>query len=222
MTVTPHERLAQHLARYKYKRGKHKGDAPANPTRRGKTHYRVIALHNGSMAVRFHNTDILTAWPDGTFAISSGGWPYSPTTRDALWFCLNKFTPSAHRLCSVRRYGLSQLTLAGSRFYDGMTFDAAGHLTSPVRPLQARRISRPDTVILHRGVKDSGFKGMSPLLAATISTRPLSCLSARQLRDVITDPDHAALWPEVVARYPTWPALMAAAKRDLYEIVDAP
>jgi hypothetical protein len=63
--MTAHTKLKLHLERYAYKRGRNTGEAPADSSRRGKTHFRVIRGNGGQMIVRFHNADLLTAYEDG-------------------------------------------------------------------------------------------------------------------------------------------------------------
>lgn len=78
--TTAHEHLALHLSKYKYKRGEFKGDAPADHTRRGMSHFRV-AEYGENYVVVFHNTHILRAYPDGSYVIHTDGWHTALTTR---------------------------------------------------------------------------------------------------------------------------------------------
>lgn len=225
--MTVHETLTWHLAGHKYAKGRYEGDAPADPARRGRTHFRVLRTNNGDMAVQFYNTHILTAKPDGTYTLMSGGFSGSKTTRAMFQYVLRVFARSYHSLHSVRRYGLSQLCLAGSRFYDGMTFSAHHELLTPSLPLQAQRLNKVCAEKLRQGIKNSGFRQMHKFLVGAMgpdaeANPTIQWLSSRHLRDIITDPDYAGSWPSVAAQYPEWAALMDAAKCGLYEIVDAP
>lgn len=75
--------LSLHHSRYEYKRGYYLGDAPAIADKRWKSHFRVQKLRD-CMAVMFHNTRIIRAYPDGTVMLDSAGWSDSPTTRAAF------------------------------------------------------------------------------------------------------------------------------------------
>ena len=69
--------------KHQYKRGQYKGDAPADPSRRAKTHFRIIK--DGDVYyIRFHYTNILTFYPNGDVTIRTNGYINSPTTRAAF------------------------------------------------------------------------------------------------------------------------------------------
>ena len=106
-------KLKQHLDRHQYKRGQYKGDAPADASRRARSHFRVRDL-GSHIAVRFHFTDIIRAYPDGRIILDSNGWHSSPTTREA-------YAHYGFWLASRRYGGYSQTALVTSRAYSGPT-----------------------------------------------------------------------------------------------------
>ncbi len=69
-----------HLSRHMYKRGKNKGDAPANHHQRSMCHFRVIKGNDDTMRVRMWSTDILTAYPNGDVKIDTSGYHRDNTT----------------------------------------------------------------------------------------------------------------------------------------------
>ena len=98
--------LKLHLERHIYKRGKHKGDAPMEARQRNKNHYRVID-RGTHMAVRFHNTDIIKAYPDGRITIDCEGWADRITTKTHL----NMSLPGAYYVASYKVHSKSQLVV---------------------------------------------------------------------------------------------------------------
>ena len=48
-------KLSMHLSRHQYKRGQYKGDAPADPSRRGKNHFRVTRSVEASTPNRWQS-----------------------------------------------------------------------------------------------------------------------------------------------------------------------
>jgi hypothetical protein len=243
-----------HLARHMYKRGKHKGTAPLDGSRRGRNHERVRETAVGNMAVRFHNTDVITVQPDDSFVLNCDNWFRSPTTRICMNDAFGAFFHDAGLRVSVYngvKFSKSQPIVCVNgqeyRYYDGITFSASGELLSTPKPFEAKRIDRDETKELHDGVKASGFKDVFKLLHVAASSddemwQPNGARAARQLRDILTNPDLSHNWPGVVRRYAftytfewrtrqdsyvkftaqqTWTAIMKAAKEDLYETVIA-
>ena len=72
--------LMMHLQRHMYKRGRNKGDAPANKHRRAMDHFRVVKGNDDTMRVRMWSTDILTAYPNGDVKIDTRGYYTHNTT----------------------------------------------------------------------------------------------------------------------------------------------
>ena len=83
--------LRLYIQRHAYKNGaSYAGAAPADYTRRGKSHFRV-ENHGYYIDVVFYSTSILRAFDDGRVVLQAGGYETSPTTRaaleHALWLC---------------------------------------------------------------------------------------------------------------------------------------
>ena len=162
-TSTHYTRLKLHLERHMYKRGRNKGNAPMG--RRSKTHYQVID-RTTHLAVRFWNTDIIRAYPDGRIMVDCNGWADSITTK----IHLNDALPRDMWVGSTKFMSESQLcinTQAGRyAYYDGITFDADGKPTTELRPFKARRIDKDEVAELNRAVTEGGFKDMFRVLWA--------------------------------------------------------
>jgi hypothetical protein len=234
-----------------YKRGKHKGTAPLDGFRRGRNHERVRETLDGNMAVRFHNTDVVVVRPDDSFVLNCDNWFRAPTTRICINDALNKFLPFGASVYNGNKFSKNQpiVCVKGKeyRYYDGITFDAEGELLSTHKPFEAKRIDKSETKELHDGVKASGFKDVFKLLHAAATSddevwQPNGVRAARQLREILTNPDLSHNWPGVVRRYAfdfrfnwqarhhehiksdaqrAWTNIMKAAKEDLYETVTA-
>lgn len=233
-TMTAHTRLALYLQRHVYKRGQYQGDAPADKSRRAKSHFRVVKGNGGQMIVRFHSTDILTAYANanGNVILNSGGYHESPTTREAFNHATNVFASHLRYMHSLNLNGHSQTVLGPLRFYDGMEFDGMefdgeGKLLTLEQPLQTRRINRTESREFTQAIKDSGFKDMFRILAASTVlpnlVTPATYISERNYKNIITDPERAELWPTIIVRTGrSWDKLMKVCKRDMYELVDVP
>jgi hypothetical protein len=118
--------------------------------------------------VRFHHTDILTAYEDGSIMLNCNGWSSSPTTRDAMRMAF-AVTKLPFHLSSTRIGGLSQSVLYTQwrkplRYYDGMMFDAQHKLTTPPKPFQKQVTNRDETREFREAAKT--FRAMLPVLHA--------------------------------------------------------
>ena len=163
--------LSLHHSRHEYKRGAYKGDAPADYTRRAKSHFRVIkpdaAYPTDPYKVRFWSTNIMIAYPDGSVKFNTNGFHDRPTTREAVMIALGLagFRGYMH---SKRVGTLSQtaLTLNGKTYayYDGITFDANGTLLTPHEPFKRERVDRDRTKEFQALAKP--FRDTLPLLWA--------------------------------------------------------
>lgn len=238
--MNAHTKLKLHLERHMYKRGRNKGEAPADKERRAKTHFRVIQGNSGQMIVRFYNADILSAYEDGCIVLNTNGWHTSPTTRAAMNAALCFFGMGG--VSSVRHGGYSQTGIRMNnktyRYYDGMEFAADGTLVSEAKPFTAKRTNREQTAEFRADIKESGFVDVFPILyaAATVPERHWLGTSAEKL---MTRDHHANQWPDFVAiiKYPTYrsralnrPAhndhkdalrsLIASVTRNMTELVD--
>lgn len=205
--MTAYSTALLHISRYAYQRGAHKGDAPADSSSRRKTHFRMLAL-TGRCVVRFHNTNIITAYENGDVEFDARGWVDSPTTRRAFDDGLH-----ALKIRNVSRpYGMAHrsaqhtvVKAAGGVYvyYDGMRFDQDGELLTAPRLFQEYRIDRMETADLAQELKDSGFKAMFPVIYATckVEGELILHLTPQDMRDKLGDADRACDWPEIVAKY---------------------
>lgn len=81
-------------------------------------------MDEGMVAIRLHDTDIVTVFSDGRVILNSGGW-LSATTKERI----NRYSPA----------GISQKNSIwymrdGSLFYDGMVIDSDGTPRKPQMP----------------------------------------------------------------------------------------
>ena len=241
--MTTYDRLNAHMQTYAYKRGDNKGDAPFDQSRRGRSHHRVVKRAD-FMAIRFHNTDIVRAYPDGRVMIDCRGWVNNNTTREALRDA-TKFMPFSFSVSnrSVMSYSQMVVMRMGKtfRYYDGITFDGEGNIITPLCPFEARRIDKAESKEFMDGIAASGFKDMYKLLYSTAQQpEGIPNYYPRLLNDVLTDPEHASDWPHIVAMYKygkgwqssggwgweeagtaqtCWARIMAACKQNIYNIV---
>jgi hypothetical protein len=202
-----HTKLKLHLERHVYKRGRNKGEAPADPARRAKTHFRVVQGNGGQMIVRFHNADLLSAYEDGHIVLNTNGWDSHPTTRSAMNDALCFFGMGG--VSSVRKGGYSQTGIRISnrtyRYYDGMAFDVEGKLMGQAKQFTAKRTDREETAEFRHDIKESGFVDMFPILYHAAGVPTLGWL-ANSAQKLMTSDLYANDWPELVAlaKYPTW------------------
>jgi len=207
--MNAHTRLKLHLERHMYKRGRNKGEAPADYTRRAKTHFRVIQGNGGQMIVRFHNADILSAYEDGHIKLDTNGWHASPTTRSAMNHALCFFGIGG--VWSVRKSGYSQtgIRMNGKtyRYYDGMEFAADGTPLTPLKEFTAKRTDREETAEFRADIKNSGFLDVFPVLYQAAGVPEKGWL-ANSAQKIMTNDYHANDWPELVslAKYNTFHA----------------
>jgi hypothetical protein len=155
--MNAHTNLKLHLDSHMYKRGRNKGEAPADPSRRGKSHFRVIEGNGGQMIVRMHNADLITAYEDGRIVLNTNGWHTSPTTRQCMSYALRTFTGN-HSYISAVRYGNYSQTgvyIHGKtyRYYDGMEIAADGTLLSKALAFTAKRTDREETAEFRADIK---------------------------------------------------------------------
>jgi hypothetical protein len=232
--MTPYLKLKLHLDEHVYKRGKFKGDAPADPSRRSRNHVRVTQTRDGTMIVRMHNTNIILAKPDGTIRISTGGW-FTSTTKQNLNDALGRFVGWG-RVGTQRIFGYNHdvIRIIGKtyRFYDGMEFDIDGNLLSPAKTFSRKQVDRAETKEFRDEVEASGFKAVWPIVFANVEPgfkKGIGLVYAeRSLRQIITDPDRADQWPAIAALYKSnhddhksaYQALMRDCTKDMTEIVD--
>jgi hypothetical protein len=189
-----------------YKRGRNKGEAPADSSRRAKTHFRVIRGNGGQMIVRFHNADILTAYEDGHIKLCTNGWHASPTTRSAMNEALCFFGIGG--VSSIRKGGYSQTGIhigrKTYRYYDGMEFAADGTPLTPLKQFTAKRADREETAEFRADIRDSGFVDMFPILYTAAEVPETRWVP--RIKDAICSEYGANEWPDIIAlvKYPTY------------------
>jgi len=241
-TPSAHARLTVHLDKHMYKRGYNIGDAPADKDSRAKTNFRVIK-RGENMAVRLHNTDILTAYPNGDVELDCRGWGNSMTTKAAMGFALGKFHPAYINMGSYKFRSNSQLCLQLPngrvvRYYDGIRISQTSEVLTPLRAFQCTRIDRVKSKALADGVKASGFKNMFAMLYATVTLQDRSGRTTGSGIDQVTNADNAESWPTIVAQAKfvggyyhasvyeddtpakAWTRCMGTYKHMMYETVD--
>lgn len=243
--MTTYDKLNATLLTHAYKRGAFKGDAPADPSRRSRNHVRIIKSHD-CIHLRMYSTNIITAHPDGRIYLDLRGYCDSITTRQNLNDAFAKYVPFRPYIHARSVFSLSQtcITVASRtyKYYDGMEFNDFGELlTSPSR-FEAVRINKEESTEFQRGLKESGFKDMFPVLYATATYDPTTTpWFGSRLRDRLTMECYANEWADIVADYKyvslgwrngklghnereggakaCWAALMATAKTGLHETV---
>lgn len=234
--VTPFGNLRLHIERYKYKKGRHAGAAPADSSRRGKSHFRV-EMRGTYIAVVFHWTDILIAYEDGSIKLDSGGYEQAPTTRaaleHALWLAGYKGW-----LRSDRRNGYlnTVLNLSPARggawikvgWADGITIARDGTVTGygPIKTYRADKEARKEW-----REQAQPFKEMLPILLAGLETQGRACHpwgAIGALSDAALNPEQ---WPDLAQylAYKTgydvataWAYLDRAACENMRVIVEEP
>lgn len=239
-TMTTYTKLKLHLERHMYKRGKNKGAAPADSSRRSKTHFRVRA-NNDTMVVRMHHTDILTAYEDGTVRLSTGGWWTSTTLRNLNTALGSFFTGPRMWVGGRRVFGMSQQTITRASgtvmFFHGIMFDAYGNQRGTPVPFERKRADKDERAEFRRDVAESGFKDAFPILYQAAGVPEVSWLNA-SMEKLVRDDVYVNQWPDVIGliKYPTygnramkiqahddwrdaWKSLMAQCAKDMTEVV---
>ena len=234
-------KLKLHLERHVFKRGQHKGDAPAG--KRWRTYVRVVKGNDDSMRVRMYGTDLLTAYPDGRVVLDTNGWYDRPTTKLRINEAFGFIPHFYMRLSSRKVFGISQPTLyIGGKtylYYDGMELGADGTITSPLRTFERKRVNREESKELREDMAACGFKDAFNVLWA-VSNPEESGYRPDRLRNVVTFEHHSNYWANVVAAYTwtryysynqskyvyakrepreAWDALMQTLRKDCYEVV---
>lgn len=196
-SVTPFGNLRLHIQRHAYKKGRHAGAAPADTSRRGKSHFRV-EQRAAAIAVVFHWTDILIAYEDGSIELDSGGYALAPTTRaalqDALWLAGYKGW-----LRSDRRNGYlnTVLNIPSARggawirvgWADGITISPTGEVTG-YAPIKTYRADKEARTAWREQAQP--FKEMLPILLAGLEAQG----TARGYLPYGNSIQGAALYPE--------------------------
>jgi hypothetical protein len=210
--MTPlHAQLSLYLDRHKYTKGVCKGTAPADPARRGKTHFRVMRRNDGTMVVRFHATDIITCHPDtpDMLTLDTNGGHDRPTTRVAFWGLgsgINgaplRGAPRLHlyppRVPKAARPAGSLTEFMGMAWRDGctVTLDRANNCWEPdgLAPLTKYVADREARLIVRCNPDFKAFQQAFPLLFE--SMRPAFARSTpSQPPTTVADLADTARWP---------------------------
>ena len=174
-----YQTLLMRHSRDVYKRGQFKGDAPADPSRRGKNHFRIVK-RGEDFGIIFHNTQIITVYPNGLVKLCANGWESSPTTRQAfstMGFLIRTQANNGYRNTMVARYSAlydrrgyrSGHTGEWYVFYDDMVLDSNGVLLGDHKP-QYKYVS--DRAARKEFDTDAAeFRKLVPLLLATSLAR---------------------------------------------------
>jgi len=200
--MTPFELLNARLNSHAYKRGKFKGDAPLE--KRTKRHIRIRKVDDNTMAVRMYETDILTVRKDGTFTIRLDRYWSNSTTKSWLNYAFN-ITRLGMSIGSKSVMSLSQLVVSTPHghyvYYDGMDFNADRQLTSPPMKFLAKRINKAEVAEFKKGIQESGFKDMFPMLYGMAEHEPEHFTDyIRNLADFLTDSENASSWSSFISK----------------------
>ena len=200
--------LMMHLARHMYKKGRNKGDAPANKHRRSMTHFRVVKNNDGTMAVRMFGTDLLKAHPDGSVVIDTGGWYDRPTTilrlNEAFRF-FEGVSISMHKQ-SILSHSQPVLRVNGKQYsyYDGIILNEQGEIITELRAFEMKRIDKAESKEFAEDLAESGFKDAFPLLYAVSTPEEIEqnnyALFGENIPKMLADSTQADKWKLLIAR----------------------
>jgi hypothetical protein len=191
-----------------YKRGRNKGDAPANAHRRAMDHYRVVKGNDGTMRVRMYGTDILTAHPDGSVLIDTRGYHTHNTTiirlNEAFGFFEGVSIGMGKR--SIYSYSQPVLRVNGKlySYYDGMILSEQGEVLTPLRAFEQKRVDKAATKELANDLQESGFTDAFKLLYAVATPDDMEKdnygMFGVRLPDALTNNARADQWKMIIAR----------------------
>jgi len=227
-----------------YKRGKNKGDAPANAHRRAMDHYRVVKGNDDTYRIRMHSTDIITAYPNGDVKIDTRGWHTHNTTIIRLNESFGFFEGVGVGMSKRSILSYSQPVLrVGTKlyyYYDGITLNAQGEVITPLQAFEQKRVDRAATKELTNELQESGFTDAFKLLYAVATPEDIERdnygMFGVRLPDALTDNARADQWKVIIARskferqyaYPQyeyveksnatacWATIMAQCKKNMY------
>ena len=200
--------LMMHLARHMYKKGRNKGDAPANKHRRSMTHFRVVKNNDGTMAVRMFGTDLLKAHPDGSVVIDTGGWYDRPTTILRLNEALGFFEGVSVRMFkqSILSHSQPVLRINNKRYsyYDGIILNEQGEIITELRAFEMKRIDKAESKEFADDLTESGFRDSFPLLYAVSTPEEIEqnnyALFGENIPKMLADSTQADKWKLLIAR----------------------
>ena len=239
-----YSKLSMHLSRHMYKRGKNKGDAPANAHRRAMDHYRVVKGNDDTYRIRMHSTDIITAYPNGDVKIDTRGWHTHNTTIIRLNESFGFFEGVGVGMSKRSILSYSQPVLrVGTKlyyYYDGITLNAQGEVITPLQAFEQKRVDKAATKELANDLQESGFTDAFKLLYAVATSDDIERdnygMFGVRLPDALTDNARADQWKVIIARskfvrqyaYPQykyieksnakacWATIMAQCKKNMY------
>ena len=197
-----------HLSRHMYKRGKNKGDAPANKHRRAMCHYRVIKGNDDTLRIRMWSTDIITAYPNGDVKIDTNGYYSHNTTiirlNEAFGFFEGVGVGMGKR--SILSYSQPVLRVNGKlyHYYDGITLNDQGEVITPLQAFEQKRVNKAETKALADDLQESGFKDAFKVLYATTTPEHIGendySLFGVDWADALADNAQADKWQLIIAR----------------------
>jgi hypothetical protein len=227
-----------------YKRGKNKGDAPANAHRRAMDHFRVVKGNDDTYRVRMWSTDILTAYPNGDVKIDTRGYHTHNTTIIRLNEAFGFFEGVSIGMGKQSIFSYSQPVLRVNQkryyFYDGMILNEQGEIITPLKPFEQKRVDKVATKALAEDLTESGFADAFKLLYAVATSDDIERdnygMFGVRLPDALTDNARADQWKVIIARskfvrqyaYPQykyieksnakacWATIMAQCKKNMY------
>lgn len=242
--MSMYSKLSMHLSRHMYKRGKNKGDAPANAHRRAMDHYRVVKGNDDTYRIRMHSTDIITAYPNGDVKIDTNGWHTHNTTIIRLNEAFGFFEGVGVGMSKRSILSYSQPVLrVGTKlyyYYDGITLNAQGEVITPLQAFEQKRVDRAATKELAVDLQESGFTDAFKLLYAVATPDDIERdnygMFGVRLPDALTDNARADQWKVIIARskfvrqyaYPQykyieksnatacWASIMSQCKKNMY------
>jgi hypothetical protein len=191
-----------------YKRGKNKGDAPANKHRRAMCHYRVIKGNDDTLRIRMWSTDIITAYPNGDVKIDTNGYYSHNTTiirlNEAFGFFEGVGVGMGKR--SILSYSQPVLRVNGKlyHYYDGITLNDQGEVITPLQAFEQKRVNKAETKALADDLQESGFKDAFKVLYATTTPEHIGendySLFGVDWADALADNAQADKWQLIIAR----------------------
>jgi len=201
-------KLMMHLERHMYKKGKNKGDAPADKHKRGRDYFRVVKNNDGTIAVRLFGTDILTAYEDGTVRIHTDGWWDRQLTVLRLNESFRFFEGVSIGMRTDRIFSYTQPVLSVNnkkyRYYDGITLNAQGEITTPLQAFEQKRIDKEESKEFTEDLKASGFKDAFALLYAVSTPEEMEidnyALFGVKVPEMLADSTQADKWKLLIAR----------------------
>jgi len=242
--MSMYTKLSMHLTRHMYKRGKNKGDAPANHNQRGMNHFRVVKGNDDTMRIRMFSTDIITAYPNGDMKIDTRGYHTHNTTIIRLNEAFGFFEGVRVGMGKRSVFSYSQPVLrVGVKlyyFYDGITLNDQGEVITPLQAFEQKRVDKAATKELANDLAESGFADAFKLLYAVATPDDMEKdnygMFGVRLPDALSDNNRADTWKMIIARskferryaYPQyeyteksnakacWATIMAACKKNMF------